>query len=324
MSRGLIDSLIAAEHRSQRAASRDYRAWLAEQKALAKWSAQMQAHETVTNYLNYVEAITTLHREVGPPYDWRAIAAMPPPAAVGDREHAAREALAAWRPSLVDQLFGRVALKRAPLERAVEQACAEDAAVSNQQYATWQWFRSIADGVLRGDLHAYAAIVERLNPFDRLREFGATEVGVRTNEPWFVRATADLSGPDIVPDEECRLLASGKLTTKPIPKGTYWSYYQEYICGAALRLGHEIAHLLPVQKVYVDIRTPHVDAATGHDGQRTVLSVEFERGGLLALNFERVIASAAIGRFSHNVSFKKTAGFSGVASVETTMSITST
>jgi hypothetical protein len=91
-----------------------------------------------------------------------------------------------------------------------------------------------------------------------------------------------------------------------------------------LRFGRDLLHLVPVHKAYVDIRAPHVDSATGHDGVQTILSVEFERNALLTVNFERALAAPAVTRFTHNMSFKKTAGFGAVAPLETMMSMTST
>ena len=127
----------------------------------------------------------------------------------------------------------------------------------------------------------------------------------------------------IVPTVDHKLLASGKLSTKEMPKAKYWGFYQEHVCSAAIRVARELFHLLPVGKVFVDVGTIRLNTATGHMDNDTFLSVEFDRGRLLGLNFDRLDPSDAVQSFTHRMEFKKSTGFVPIQPLQALAQLTS-
>lgn len=319
--RGFFTALAASHRRSQREAARHYRVSLQVQRMREKESALEYAQYQVQAQQEYLDFIVSLHRDSAYPWDWAQAAHAPPPPATCTRETSAAEALQCYAPTLTERLLGREAARRAELQGAVNAARAQDLTESQERYAQWEWYRQLAQGVLGGDLHAYAAVIEHLAPFEELEQLGAN-VRAATNEPWYVEAFVSVHNHAVIPREEYKV-ASGRLSSKDMPKTKYWLYYQDYVCSAALRVGREILALLPVTKAYVHVAATMLDTATGHQRLQTLLSVELERGAMSRINFDQIDPSDAIGLLPHRMKFKKASGFLETAMMEPTASITS-
>jgi hypothetical protein len=180
---------------------------------------------------------------------------------------------------------------------------------------------SSRQGIVQSDLRSYQAVVDHLGPFEELESIGVN-VRARIVEHSWAEAFTTVRR-DVVPPVEHKLLASGRLSSKDMPKTKYWSLYQDHVCSAAIRVARELFHLLPISRTYVHVAPVMLNTATGHLGPETVLSVEFDRERLLGLNFERIDASDAVESFTHAMSFKKTAGFSPVEMLQPLAQLTS-
>jgi hypothetical protein len=295
MSRGkFIAAVIAAHRRTERAAAKSYRQF--------KWED------------SYLEAVVTLHRDAASPWDWRQAAASSPPSSDHEREGNARRAIDSYRPSLFERLIGRAESRRTELHAALAKARAEDEAEWREAVGQWTWYQRLAQGVLEGDLGAYQGVVENLDPFEELQSLGVT-VKARIVERSCAEASVMIKN-DAIPAVEHKRLASGKMSSKDMPKTKYWALTQDHVCSAAIRVARELFQFLPLSRTYVHVVTVMLNTATGHSGPETVLSVEFDRDRLLGLNFERIDASAAVESFRHAMHFKKTAGFSPVEALQ--------
>src|SRR5690242_15813161 len=123
--RGILRDLQAASRRTERAAYRRRRALERQQQQYDRMQEVERAGHVVELYENLVELLISVHKECGTEWDWNAIRSTPPPAVpsrTDDHERGARLALARYRPSILDRLFGRTEAKLASLEEAVEQA----------------------------------------------------------------------------------------------------------------------------------------------------------------------------------------------------------
>ena len=288
-----------------------------------KLQAQMDAQRTVAMQESYLGFIVSLHRDAGPYWDWARIAEASAPSPTRSREIAASAALQAFKPTFFDKLLSRVAIKRQPYEAAVSNAREEDQAENSDRYSEWEWLGKVGAAIVARDLNAYRTVIERFAPFGELEEVGAA-VYTDIKEPWYIHARVRAKNSSVIPSEELKLLASGKVSAKEMQKAKYWAYYQDYICSAAIRTAREMFHLLPVAKVYVDVSVVMLDKSTGHDNDSVIVSVEFEREPTLGLNFDRIDASDAIERMRHEMDFKKTTGFTPVSAIAPMASITST
>ncbi|WP_437592257.1 hypothetical protein [Sorangium sp. So ce1000] len=290
--------------------------------AAERMQEQQRAACEVALFENYLQVIVSVHKESWNPWDWRQIAAAAPPQPpvyAGRHEAAAKVALQTYEPSFTEKLLKQDGKRRQTLAEDVELARQRDqidhqtALQQHQQaIAQWQWYNHVAQGVLSQHLDAYRAVLDYLSPFDELSELGIV-VSLDEVQPGGIAVTCAVRDQEIVPTEERRLTAAGKLTVKSIPAGRYWELYQDHVCSCALRVAREIFGLLPVARVVVNVSTELLDASTGHKGPMTILGVNFVRPTFERLNLDMLDPSNAMTNFVHRMSFKKTKGFSAVS-----------
>lgn len=248
---GLIAALAAAQRQSEREAARRYRQHLVHQRELDAQNVIAQAAMAVEMHETHLEMIVTLHHDAASRWDWRQVMTSPPPGATAEREQQARRSLESYRPSFFERLFGGAKKRQTELEAAVSNARALDEAGSREMVEEWNWYQQIARGIVQGDLRACQAVIEHLGPFEELESIGA-DVKARVIEHALVEALVTVRD-DIVPSVEQKLLASGKLSSKDMPKSKYWGLYQDHVCSAALRVARELFHLLPIQRAYIHV-----------------------------------------------------------------------
>ncbi len=302
---------VSAAKQAGRASAQRRRQLLDQQKQYHLYAeAQRAAHE-VAMFENYLELIVSLHREAWNPWDWNMVAHSTPPVLTHDNERAAHQMLSAYQPSLTERMLGNDKVKLAELEAGVARGKETDMAALRTRHAEWEWHVRVAQGVLAGDLQAYQAVIDHLSPFDELEDLG-TRVMVSTSAPWYLEAHVAVNSPDIVPKEELKLTASGKVSKKNMAAGKYWALYQDHVCSAALRVARELFALLPIRVVFVHTVVQGVNTATGHVEDVPIVSVAFPRERFGQLNFDALDASDAVTGFGAAMKFKKTTGFERV------------
>lgn len=315
--------------RRHRELQREYRAAtkLAEQqqaaqhKAAEKLAEQQQAAHEVAMYESYIALLMSVHKDCGDRWDWHAIATAWPPPAPGMKnahEITAREQAAAYKPSFLDRMFGRDKQKAEALQQAIEHAKAADLQVYSDEvrqhqsaHHLWNVQRMLAQGVLAHDPAAYMAALDQAAPFGELAAF-KTRIRVADARPDVVVLACDMMDEEIVPSEELKLTAAGKLSTKDMPATRYWALYQDHVCACAIRVAREVFAVLPIQRAIVNVNSVHLNTSTGHHEPVTILAVHFVRTTLEQLNFAAIDPSDAMSNFNRRMKFKKTAGFEPV------------
>jgi hypothetical protein len=116
-------------------------------------------------------------------------------------------------------------------------------------------------------------------------------------------------GEEVIPKDRAKLLASGRASVKPMPKGDYYRLYQDHVCSAALRVAREFLALLPIDEVIVTATDDLVDPATGHLKKTAILSLRVPRETVEKLNFQALDPSDSLRNFLHRMSFGSTTGF---------------
>ena len=298
----------------------------AQSKEAAKFAEQQQAAHEVAMYENYIELLMSVHKDCGDRWDWHALATAWPPAPPGMRntqEITARQLAAAYKPGFLDRMLGRDKQRAEALQQAIEHAKAEDLHVySNEvrqhQHAHYLWSvqRMLAERILAQDPSAYVTALDQASPFEELAAF-KTRIRVTDARPDVVVLGCDVMGEEIVPSEELKLTASGKLSTKNMPAGRYWALYQDHVCACAIRVAREIFAVLPIQRAIVNVNSVHLDTSTGHHQPVTFLAVHFARTVLEQFNFAAIDPSDALRNFPNRMKFKKTAGFEPVEPITT-------
>jgi hypothetical protein len=282
---------------------------------------------------------------------WAAANTPPEPTPRQDFEQRARAEASRYQPTLVEKVLGQDKKRLAEHEAAIAAAQRQDAhahAYARAQYAqhmervAWeiaqaqqrdahaygearaehareverfQWELQAAAAILRNDLGAYRTVLQYLSPFAELIESGM-EVSVTDLRLDVVVLQCVVEDDSIMPREEKRLTAAGKLTSKAMPANRYWAIYQDYVCGCALRAVREVFALLPVPRVVVNVSAARIDTATGRYSHPTILALSAQRDAVQRLFFETLDPSDSLVNFDHRMKFKKTSGFEPVEPIK--------
>jgi hypothetical protein len=316
--RGTLRAIQAEQRRHERAAARRHRELQRERDqmerayrhAMAQHDAAMraQAEDTYARYQMgafdaYIQFILSVHLDAYETRDWNALAHAPPPQRWAQYEQAAIHSLQTFKPSLAQKALGSTSKIRAELEAAVNTARQQDEAVYQQALQSWEWYRTVAQGVLASDPEAYAVVLEHLTPFAELEQLGVW-VKTKSEAPHYLEAEVVVRGASVIP-KEAPTMVRGRLSSKTVAAEQYWGWYEDHVCGAAIRVGRELFAALPLSHVLVHVGSLGVNPATGHEQPQWMVSACLEREGFMRLNFERIDPSDALAALGANSGFKK-------------------
>jgi hypothetical protein len=329
--RGALRSIAAEARRQERAAARRAReaerAWRESQKRSAEHAAALEADAYEAN----IEALTSIHRECADSIDWQAVVARQPPSApmlaAVDRSlsTAARYELEGYAPSFFERLFGLKGRYRG-LEQALRDAeqrelasAQHNQAIYASQLAEWnaavQWtedMHELAQRILGRDVDAYGEVIRAMECFKELGAvIGDQSISVKLNETQ-AEITLNVLESHVVPAEQKALTARGKLSVKKLPEARRMEIYQDYVCGAALRVAREFMAVTPIELVLVHVDTSLLNTATGQFEARTILSVACPRDRLARVDWDRVDASDLVSSLLHQMKVKRGKGFAAV------------
>jgi hypothetical protein len=305
------------EHRRASLATKQY-------KAMLKQEEFENGKKVVQEYNDYIELISSSHKNASEMLNWQDIGNEPEPVRpVLTDEHlrTAKKNLDSYKPSFFDRLFGLSKSKIKKLEALVAAAPLQDKKVYekewnqyNSDHKAWQENIAFAKGVLASDVEVYRKVIEELNPFEDIRELGS---GLNfIFEKKYAVVTLLANGITVIPDFILSQTATGKVSKKKMPVQKYYELYQDYICSCALRIAREIFSFLPLEFVIVHVTSELVNSSTGHLEQQTILSIAFPKLTLDKLNFGSIDPSDSMKNFKHNMKFSKTAGFSIVPDIQ--------
>ena len=164
---------------------------------------------------------------------------------------------------------------------------------SDEEYA---YLKSKAEAVITGDINTYFTLLQDINPFDDLQEYGS-EFEFGTDDPRMMVVEY------LIKDNYLR---SGKNLSKEENSLNY----QDFVCGTTLRVARDLFSLLPLRKVIIHVKEK------GLFQSKTILSVAFEYGQFSNLDFSRLDPSDTIETFTHNMDFLPNRGFEKVEELE--------
>lgn len=171
--------------------------------------------------------------------------------------------------------------------------------------------QDIALHVLGGDVEAYYQAVERMQPYEDLREFGHSfEFGTDASD--FAEVQFEIAEEEVMPVIEVTTTASGKLTQKDLSKTKYYELLEDYVCSTCIRTARDTFALLPVSTVYVHAVKTEVNPATGLSEEETFVSVKFTKDWFEKVDFSRIDPSQFMTLFECRMKCGKTTGFSPV------------
>jgi len=309
---------------SARDAATSARAEERRQKQWAKEEKWLQQSGEAAQFEQYMDALVSLHTEWGDAWDWQAVSQTAPPAPPHQDTTAqvsARMALENYQPGFIDRLSGTAKANRTRLEAELANAIAADTAKyeaaqlrHRQDHQVWENSMRLAPNVLRLNLQACKEALKHSGAFEEIEHFG-TSVQLSNLDADVATLSILIQNDELVPREEIKMSAAGKLSTKAIATGRYWSVYQDHICSCALRVALETFAVVPVRRTIANIARTTLDPSTGHVVRPTIFAIHIAREDLERLNLDAIEPSAAMKNFPHRVAFKKTTGFSEVAPI---------
>lgn len=320
--KGTIRSLEAASRRAERESRRRQRELEQQQKQLERMTELERAQHAADVFENRISVITSVHVECGNRMDWQQLASMPAPGEpqlLSEYEDGARASAEQYTPSLADKLRRQVERKRAELSAGIERAKERDKAVHadrmreyRQELHNWETNQRIAEGVIEGQADAYQEAIRQLSPLEELGELGSSLTHKIDTGAALIDVTFTVTGESVIPRQTKSILKTGKLSVKDMPKAQFWSLYQDYVCGAALRVARELFALLPLEMVIVTALDSVLNTQTGYMEEQPILSVAIPRATIEILNFDLLDPSDSMENFVHNMKFYKTKGFAPV------------
>lgn len=319
--RGVIKKGLASSASWGREAKRRQRELERQQKELAKMQELERAQYEVNEYENYIDVITSIHKECSDNWDWQKITSSTPPVEpkhLKAREDEAQKALDNYSPSFFDKAFKRIEKKKNRLLKKLEEAKELDRAEYQKameefkkDYEEWRTLNDMAKKVCEGDVETYPEVIKYVNPFEEISEYGS-QIKFQFSNKDFILADIKVREKDIIPTEVKSLLRSGKLSVKPMPQSKFQELYQDYVCATVLRVARELFALLPIQMTIINATANLLNTKTGHMEDMTILSVAVSRKTLESLNLEAIDPSDSIENFVHKMDFKRGKGFSPI------------
>ena len=322
--KGALRSIAAAQRRAEREALKRQRELERQRKQLAKMQELERAAYEVSVYENYIDVLTSIHKDCGQVWDWKEIqSALPPskPTKSDENERRAQSNLESYKPGLIDKMLKRVETKRNELATAVEEGKKRDERLYQealreyeQNYADWEATRELATRILAGEIDAYIDAIKQADPFSEISQLGSS-IEFKPYNSKLMEATLHVNSVDVIPNETKTLLNSGKLSVKKITKTRFFELYQDYVCGAVLRVARELFALLPIEMTIVTAVGELLNTKTGHKEEQPILSVAIPREMLNKLNFALLDPSDSMDNFLYNMKFQKTKGFQAVKKI---------
>lgn len=324
--RQIVKSYSASVRASERRQKQKARNAALLYKAQAKHDALVSASEKVKQYNEYLDVITSIHKNCTDPIDWNLIQEDPePPPPENDhrRETEAKENLDRFKPNFFQKIFGskrNLSLLNYKLDQGKKED-QEEFERAKTAYGEWQSMQEICRGVKSNNPVSYKKAIEYFDPFSDISVLG-TQIKFSFNSN-YVELDLHVKTSEIIPDFVLTVTQTGKLSRKPMPISKFNELYQDYICGCVLRVARESLSYLPVKAVGVHAIAELLNSSTGHLEEVPIISGLFFPETIEKLNFETLDPSDSLKNFIHNMKFSKVNGFSQVDKINVSERISS-
>ena len=282
-------------------------------KELEKLSELERAKLEVDAYENQLDVLLSIHKEHGPVWDWKTLAASLPPPCPGrlnTHELQAKQTALVAPPQLKQAALNAVDGARVQDEQEHQEAVR----LYEAQLAEHRHTTRLAHRIVGGDVRAYTEAIEQLSPFAEIAQLGSS-VHFTIHTPTHIECNLKVNGSKVIPAVTKALTGSGKVSAKPMPRARFHEIYQDHVCGCILRVAREIFALLPVECVLISATVDTTDSATGQPVEQPVMSVAIPRAAAANLDFGQLDPSDTLERFIHRGDFKatrKTEAFLGI------------
>ena len=311
----------------EREARRESRELERQQKYLQKLQEIEEAAIEVSKFENHINGLISSYKQCGKVWNWSKILSSKPPAKPSRlyaHENSAKGKLNEYKPSFLDKLLRRSETKRRKLASDVEKAKLEDEkeykkALKNyeQRYAYWNKLQKLANKIIAGDPKGLIEACKGINTFKQIIRL-IPLIEFKTDDSIYIEAILRLRGDEIIPDMEKKLLKSGRLSVKKMPKTKFYKLYHDYVWGCVLRVARELFALLPVEMTIITAFGKVFNSQTqnGHREEHPLLSIVITRKIMENLDFETLSISDVMENTVSHIKFLKTKGFKPIKKIE--------
>jgi hypothetical protein len=267
-----------------------------------KMIAAERAKFEVAEYECKIEVLLTLHKEVGPTWDWKQISIslppVPPMVSAWHEWKARQEAISKPQISRQDSEFALITAKANDIK------CNQDKRQAYEdEFREWSRITSLARRILAGESAAYYEAMTEFSPLSELVELGS-DLDFTIHSKSVIECVITMKDSGAIPSETKTLTTTGKLSVKPTPRARFHELYQDYICSGILRVAREVFALLPVNHAIITASVPVFHPTSGETGVKPVLSVLVQRSSVRDFNWEKIDPSDAIELLVHRGDFK--------------------
>jgi hypothetical protein len=323
--RGTLRTLGAMARAAERDARRHAREQARQFAAAEKIEQKQRAAEAVKAFDEFLKSLISAHRTCSAPINWKARSQVPPPIRpirAQEAETRAQLAYDKYRPSIIDRMLRRQEKQKTKLAGAIEaakEADEEEFKARLHQYDKDAELhadaKELADKILSSDPEAIIEFFRAADPFSSVAMLGES-IEIHVPVAGRIAVDVDVHADEIVPKETLRLLESGRVSKKAMPKQEYFRLYQDHVCSSCLRLAREVLALTPVEAVVVTAKDELLDRSTGHMVLQPILSFLALRPTMTRLKFDTLDPSDALKNFLHRMDFRPSSGFFPVPALD--------
>jgi hypothetical protein len=186
-----------------------------------------------------------------------------------------------------------------------------------QRYAYWNKLQKLANKIIAEDPKGLIEACKGINTFKQIIRL-IPLIEFKTDDIIYIEAILRLRGDEIIPDMEKKLLKSGRLSVKKMPKTKFYKLYHDYVWGCVLRVARELFALLPVEMTIITAFGKVFNSQTqnGHREEHPLLSIVITRKIMENLDFETLSISDVMENTVSHIKFLKTKGFKPIKKIE--------
>ena len=269
------------------------------------------SYREVAEFNDFINYITSFHKECDYEYDWELMVKEPAPFNIGEKgpnELAALKKLDNYKPNVLEKVFKVLDnRRREALEEDLKKAIEND----KKLYKSWQDQRKLFQSILQKDPKAYMALLKDIQFCSELAGFiSSFQFQASDGDNLIIDCNININ--DVIPTHYKTLTKTGKLSIRKYNKTDYYVIVKEYVSGLTLRIARNVFGLLPIRSAIINVQTEVLDTQVGKVDNITILSIKIDKTTLSELNFDLIDPLDALNNFKHNVRFLKTCGFQPV------------
>jgi len=203
-----------------------------------------------------IDSLTSVHADCSSEeIDWEHVASAPPlkPQITYKRKKKAEREARDYSPSLLEKMLFLDKLKRARLERRVEELEKVDVEEYEYElkeyqkaYEEWEKKKRLSELLRKRGVDAYKDVILELELFKNVPYIGEF-VDLKPVSDEVMVCNLAANSIDLIPKYKIKILKSGRPSVGELSATERFRLYKEHICSSVIRVAREIFAVLPVE-----------------------------------------------------------------------------